>query len=264
MPYSYHDLPSLLVSAAPRPTGVAVAATQSNLAELRSPAVAEQTFVGSVSLDEALELYTHVRELAPAATIEIGMFTGASTLAILKALEDNGHGEHYVCDPFQSTYAQGAGLRNVHSAGLDGRLHFDEEFPESAAPRWPEAQFAFIDGSHLFDLTILDFVLMDKRLAIGGWVGLHDLWMPSLRKVVRWAITNRGYEVVAGPARRLSRAERARSAAARVLRRGPRADSIWSQELLHPWHEVEPSGRQMLFLRKTRADDRDWRDFEPF
>jgi predicted O-methyltransferase YrrM len=264
VPYSYDDLPAVLTNNPPRPVHEAAAGTQTALATMRSTAVDESRFVGSVSLAEALRLYTLVRERRPAVTIEIGMFTGASTLAILKALDDNGAGEHHVCDPFQSTYGRGAGLRNVEAAGLGQRMNFVEDFPESAVPGWPVAELAFIDASHMFDLTILDFVLVDKRLAVGGLVGLHDLWMPSLRKVVRWMVTNRGYLVVRDDARELTSKERAWRRAASLLRRMPSADRIWSQELLHPWFEVEPSGRQMVFLQKTRDDDRDWREHRPF
>jgi hypothetical protein len=77
-------------------------------------------------------------------------------------------------------------------------------------------------------------------------------------------VTNRGYAVVGDDARELTARERARRLAARVLRRTPGADRVWSQELLHPWFEVEPSGRQMVFLQKTRDDDRDWREYRPF
>ncbi len=264
MAYTEADLPALLTELLPAAASESADASQARHADMRSAAVEEAAFVDSVSLEEALELYSRVREARPATTIELGMFTAGSTLAILKALEDNGQGEHYACDPFQSTFARGAGLRNVELAGLAHRLRFEEEFPESAVPRWPVADFAFIDASHLFDVTLLDFVLVDKRLSVGSLLGLHDLWMPSLQKVVRWAVTNRGYEVEAAGRRELSRRERAKSRLAALLRRSPRADALFAQELLHPWHEIEPSGTVMMFLRKTREDDRDWRDYRPF
>jgi predicted O-methyltransferase YrrM len=263
MTHSIDDLPGLLVEQLPRASHEARSATQDELETMRAD-VDASTFSGAVSLGEALQLYSLVRELRPETTLEIGMFTAASTLAILKALRDNERGTHYVCDPFQSTYAQNAGLRNVEESGLGDRMRFVEAFPEEAAPGWPTAEFAFIDGSHLFDLTILDFVLVDKRLAPGGLVGLHDLWMPSLQKVVRWAVTNRGYEVVTERRAPLGRRQRARSLLARFLRRVPDAERIFAPELLRPWHEIEPSGAWMIFLRKTRGDDRDWRDHEPF
>ena len=65
--------------------------------------------------------------------------------------------------------------------------------PGGGRAGFPRVQFAFIDASHLFDLSVLDFTLIDKRLDVGGVVGFHDLWMPSLQKLVRYILTNRDY-----------------------------------------------------------------------
>ena len=220
--------------------------------------------MNSVSLEEALSIYGRLRDLRPAATLEIGMFTAASTIAILAALDANGAGEHYACDPFQDTYAKNAGLRNIREARLEARLHFANEFPETASRDWPVADFAFIDASHMFDLTMLDFVVVDKHLSVGGVIALHDLWMPAMKKVVRWALTNRGYELVWNEPSVPSRRERWFSRLARLLRSAPQAERIWAPELLSPWHEIVPSHQSMVFLRKTQADNRDWRDFTRF
>ena len=56
----------------------------------------------NVSLDEATSLYSVVRRLKPSVSVEVGFAKGVSTLAILQALADNGHGVHHVIDPFQS------------------------------------------------------------------------------------------------------------------------------------------------------------------
>jgi hypothetical protein len=261
--YSVHDLPGLLTGRLPEAVIEGPALSQVSIADNRSAAAEGEGFVDSISLDEALAIYTQVRTLKPAVTLEIGMFTGASTIAILAALEANGAGEHFACDPFQDTYASNAGVRNVEQAGLAGRLRFKNAFPEDACGSWPNAaSFAFIDGSHLFDLTMLDFVLVDKHLAVGGQVGFHDLQMPALRKIVRWAILNRGYEILGTVAVR-SRRQRLHSLIAALLRRVPHAEHVWSPELLHPWHEIAPQDR-IIFLRKTREDDRDWRAYKPF
>lgn len=261
--YRPSDLPPFLAEGLRHPLSEAAALSQADIPSHRSTKSVEG-FVDSISLDEALLLYGRVRELRPEATLEIGMFTAASTIAILAALEANGVGEHYACDPFQDTYCQNAGLRNVHRSGLGGRLHFANEFPEAAGEGWPIAGFALIDGSHLFDLTILDFVVVDKHLRVGGVVALHDLWMPSLRKVVRWVTTNRGYECVWNEPYSPKRRERCESGLGAVLRRLPKAERVWAPELLVPWHEVVPPHQRMVFLRKTREDDRDWRDHRVF
>lgn len=268
MKYSEKDLPPLLTrliktaSASPAQRHT----TQSNLAEVDTPAEQQGgTFFDAISLAEALELYSAVRNVRPTASAEIGFCCGGSGLAILKGLEDNEYGIHYACDPYQTTYARNAGLRNVVEAGLVGRLCFHEAFPEAVLGILPRIQFAFIDASHLFDLSVLDFVLIDKRLDVGGVVGFHDLWMPSLRKVVRYILANREYEVYTAPGA-LPQSPKAgwlRRSVATAVRIVPRAEDIFTQELLRPWAEFGIHGNLAL-LRKTAEDSRDWRNYVSF
>ena len=59
--------------------------------------------------------------------------------------------------------------------------------------------FAFIDGSHLFDYAFVDFYFLDKLIPVGGIIAVDDLWMPAVRRVVSFALTNLDYEVVPLP-----------------------------------------------------------------
>jgi hypothetical protein len=99
-----------------------------------------------------------------------------------------------VIDPFQNNNSycgeamiQRAGYRELHS--------FLERFPEEVLPDLPRLQFALIDSSHLFDHTILEFVLIDKKLDVGGILALHDTWTPSIQAVGRFILANRAYEI---------------------------------------------------------------------
>src|SRR5947209_6531734 len=132
----------------------------------------------NVSLEEAFHLYLAVRDLRPEVSVEVGFAQGVSAQAILQALEDSDQGLHHVMDPFQSRYAY-SGVAMVERAGLSRRMIFHEKFAEEVIPALPEVGFAFIDASHLFDLTVSEFVLVDKRLKIGGVIGFHDMWMPA-------------------------------------------------------------------------------------
>ena len=184
----------------------------------------------------------------------------------MQALADNENGAlHHACDPFQSTYAKNAGLRNVEAAGLSGLLRFQEAFPEVVFPDLPRLQFAFIDASHLFDLSMLDFVLVDKKLDIGGVVAFHDLWMPSLRKVIRFLLANRGYEIICATTQTAAGGgvrSLAKHFMSRFLRVLPRANDIFCPELLEPWEEFGIGN--LALLRKTSDDSRDWRHFQRF
>lgn len=225
---------------------------------------AEQTLHSNVSLDEALALYSIVRDLKPKASAEIGFALGISGLAILGALEANGHGRHYVSDPYQTSFVGGMGRENVRRAGLEHRLEFYEKFPEEALPLFPPVQFAFIDASHLFDLSVLDFVLVDKRLEVGGVVGFHDLWMPSLRKVVRHILTNRAYRIhpASPPGAPWTAKQKFQSGLCAVARRLPRASRWLAPEAAKPWHEFRLAN--LVLLEKIGEDQRDWREHQPF
>ncbi len=206
----------------------------------------------NISQDEAVALYTVVRTLQPVTTAEIGFAKGVSAVTIVKALNDNGQGEHHVVDPFQAKY-QNAGMEMVNRAGYASRLHFYEKFAEDVVPGLPELQFAFIDASHLFDLTLLEFTLLDKKLRVGGVIGLHDLWMPSLQKVVRYVLNNRSYAVYdqhivtnLKESRRLK--SRVIEPMGKWLRKIKNAEQYFAPELLQPWSNWEFPN--MVFLQK--------------
>jgi predicted O-methyltransferase YrrM len=224
----------------------------------------ETALHSNVSLDEALELYTAVRRIKPLVSVEVGFAQGISTLAILKALEDNGQGVHHVMDPFQARF-ENVGLTMVANAGLQHRLQFYEKEAEHVIPSLPNLQFGFIDASHLFDLTLLEFVLIDKKLDIGGVVGMHDLWMPSLQRLYRYVIANRAYrkcESTAKAKEPLSSRQKARHILARLLRRIVPLQRVLSVDFLQPWSELDVPN--MVLLEKTANDQRDWKHYARF
>jgi predicted O-methyltransferase YrrM len=211
---------------------------------------------GNVSLNEATLLYDVVRATRPDVSIELGLAQGMSACAIAQAIHDNGAGMHHVVDPFQHRDWGGAGLATLQRAGLSECTRFYEAFPEEVVPSFPRAQFAFIDASHLFDLTILDFVLVDKRLDAGGVVAFHDSAMPSVSKALRYILTNRAYRVhEATPTGGVS--SRA-SAASRAARSIPRLEQLVRPEVLLPTPELGVGrNRNIVVLEKLADDDRD-------
>jgi predicted O-methyltransferase YrrM len=216
---------------------------------------AEIPLAGNVSLNEATLLYEVVRAIGPRDSIELGLAQGMSACAIAQAVHDNGVGTHHIVDPFQHRDWGGAGLASLERAGLAACTRFYEAFPEEVVPSFPRAQFAFIDASHLFDMTMLDFVLVDKRLDVGGVVAFHDSAMPSVSKALRYILTNRAYRVhEATPTGGVS--SRA-SAASRVMRGIPGADQVVRPELLMPTPDLGVGrNRNIVVLEKVADDDR--------
>jgi predicted O-methyltransferase YrrM len=184
-------------------------------------------------------------------TIEIGMAYGLSTLAICQAHQDKGAGEHTAIDPTQGRHWSNIGLLNVRRAGFEERCRFLESRSDEALPQLlregRQFDFAFIDGSHLFDYVLNDFFYLDKMLTVGGYVIFDDLWMPAVRKVLQFILRNCAYEAVRLPAmtgapRRL----------ARIARRFAQNPLDWE----HPAIRFAPNN--ICLLRKTAQDTRAW------
>lgn len=150
-------------------------------------------FPASLPLEDGRGLNRIVREIKPKRSLEIGMALGLSTLFIFDALPDDAH--HTAIDPFQTTWFDDFGPHLVNQAGYADRFRIVREPSYLVLPRLAEAneqfEFVFIDGNHRFDYTLVDFFLVDKILAVGGTVVFHDMWMPSVRKVVSFIRQNR-------------------------------------------------------------------------
>lgn len=214
----------------------------------------------NVALPEAERLYDTVRALRPSNSAEVGFAQGISAMAILQAILDNGAGEHHVMDPFQARF-EDAGLAMVERAGLGARLRFYRKFSEEVIPGLPRLEFAFVDGSHLFDHTLADFVLLDKKLAVGGMIAFHDTWMESLQKAVRYILANRAYEIVPDPAHAMPGRAKKRYLPG-LSRLIPGRERLFRPEILRPWREM--GAANLVVLKKMGDDTRDWQFHAPF
>jgi predicted O-methyltransferase YrrM len=145
-------------------------------------------------------LYDIIKKFNCQNTLEVGMAYGLSTLAICQALEDRGIGSHIAIDPMQHRDWNAIGLLNIKRAGLENRVRFFEASSDEVLPQLVVAgekiDFAFIDGMHLFDYTLVDFYYIDKLLTVGGYVVFDDIGMPAVRKVLHYVLTNRNYELI--------------------------------------------------------------------
>lgn len=144
-------------------------------------------------------LYSAVRHLRPDVTVEIGMANGLSSLFIAQALKDNGHGRHIAIDPFQHSDWGGAGLTSLRRAGLDRLVRLVEKPSHQALPELEQegvaTQLVFVDGSHLFDYVLTDFVCADRIVQTGGVIAFDDSDSDAVAKVIRFVLTNRHYSV---------------------------------------------------------------------
>ena len=224
----------------------------------------------NVSLVEALALHRAVKENHCQSTAEVGLAKGISATAIVSAIAGHPGAMHHVMDPYQTKYGN-AGLRMLRDSGLSPHFRHYSQYAEEVFPSLPVLDFVFIDASHLFDYTMVEFILADKKLKVGGMIAFHDLWMPSLRKLLRYILRNRDYAIertysdqACGEVgfRRLTTRQRFHSVVSALGRTMPKSDAWLSDELRYPWHQFGLNN--MVFIKKQSNDSRDWRHFMRF
>jgi predicted O-methyltransferase YrrM len=160
----------------------------------------------SISADEGLLLQELIWRFKPTITLEIGLAFGVSALYICEAMERNNNARHTVIDPHQykdpwgGNGWKGVGIYNLRQAGYGSMVDFIELPSYQALPQMERSgqkiDFAFIDGWHTFDYSLIDFFYIDKMLRVGGIVVFDDADWPSIRKLCRYVLMNLSYEVV--------------------------------------------------------------------
>jgi len=103
---------------------------------------------------------------------------------------------HTIIDPFQQEQWNNIGITNLKRCNLTF-YRLIETVSEIALPELlknnEEFDFAFIDGWHTFDHTLLDFFYVNRMLRIGGTVIFDDVDMPSINRVVRYVMNYPNY-----------------------------------------------------------------------
>lgn len=144
----------------------------------------------SISSNEGMFLQRVIGVMKPRICLEIGLAYGVSTLFICEALRKVGASKHIVIDPWQNTVFRGIGLRNLRQAGYEDLIEFVEEPSEIALPKLLEREtridFAFVDGWHTFDHTLVDFFYINRMLNVNGVVAFDDANWLSISKLCRF------------------------------------------------------------------------------
>ncbi|HXG85356.1 MAG TPA: class I SAM-dependent methyltransferase [Pyrinomonadaceae bacterium] len=146
-------------------------------------------------------LYSAVLKAKPQLVVEIGMAFGGSSLAILTALNQIGeNGKLISIDPNQSTQWRNCGVVAVKKAGFENSHELIEKFDYIALPellsRGDTIDFAYIDGWHTFDYTLIDFWFIDKMLKAEGVVGFNDCHLTAVDRVIKFVLSHRKYEEI--------------------------------------------------------------------
>lgn len=168
------------------------------LAELdRTRTECDRTGFGGILPAYSRALTNAVRTFRPQSCIEIGLANGISALAMLAGLSEHG-GRLLSIDPYQSSFWKNRGVESIARAGVD-HLHELREAPDFLAlPELLRAgtrvDFAYIDGWHTFDYTLLDFWYLDRMLPVGGVVAFNDCGLRAVHRAIRFVETNRHYD----------------------------------------------------------------------
>jgi predicted O-methyltransferase YrrM len=166
-----------------------------------TPAGNRIPMISNISQGLAEALYETVLKDRPAFAVEIGMAFGVSSLAILTAFRDIGAGGKLITiDPNQTSDWSNCGKTAVSRAGLSDHHELIEGLNYLVLPRLLESSlkvnFAYIDGWHTFDYTLLDWWYIDKMLPAGGLVALNDCGFPAVDKVIRFFLSHRHYNEI--------------------------------------------------------------------
>lgn len=159
---------------------------------------------GQISFHEGELIQKCIEEINAEVSVEVGLAFGTSAMFICEYLKKTPNTRHYVMDPFQMYDASygGIGLNNLKKSGFGDIVEFIDKPSQLALPeleqRKVKVDFAFIDGWHTFDHTLVDFFFVDRILRVGGIMILDDTDWPAVKKLVSFIKTNRSYEFIKG------------------------------------------------------------------
>lgn len=219
----------------------------------------------NITEDAGVFLYDLIIKNRLKRSIEIGLAFGFSSLFICDAMTQN-RGHHIIFDPYQNKEWHGIGLANLKECGFDC-YEFFEEGSEIGLPRLMQhgtkIDFAFIDGLHTFDQTLLEFFFLNRMLEVGGILVFDDAWMPSIQRVLRYVTRYPAYEIhsIANPIFNIDLKKRAFSHAIRAL--GTFGKRVFDDCSLRVERGLMRDTR-MVAVQKIAEDERDWKWFDKF
>ena len=155
-----------------------------------------------VTYDEGLACAAVVEHFKFQHALEIGLAYGHSALFTACALP--AEGTLVAIDPVQATDWMDKGAQVVRDCQMPhgGHAKFTCLYEKDtvALPRLVEqgkvVQFAFIDGLHTFDYTLVDAFYIDQMLEVGGVLAFDDIGYPTVQKAILYFLANRSYRLL--------------------------------------------------------------------
>ncbi|MBP8979847.1 MAG: class I SAM-dependent methyltransferase [Syntrophobacterales bacterium] len=217
-----------------------------------------------ISYLEGLFLEEVILDIKPKVTLEIGVAFGVSSLFICGAMARTGGEKHIAIDigPIKKENSDeldrfGLALYNLARCGygqlVEPRVSPSEISLPDLLRHGQRIQFAFIDGWHSFDHTLVDFFYVNKMLDVGGVVAFHDTVHPNVAKVVRHVQTYPSYRLYGHARKPQPLFSTSRKGIERFI-----------AYLLFLMRRLKPSRPNCVALQKVAEDHREWTWFKDF
>jgi len=157
---------------------------------------------GFFSINESIVMYETIKRITRTCiAIEIGSLLGKSACVIAKSFYKQGS-KLYCIDPFldraSSRMPEKLKTRNsiitgdrqlemfkknLISQGVINKISIIREFSEKAISLVPDkVDFIFIDGSHKYKNVLSDYINYEKKLKVGGYMAIHDVYLTAKLK----------------------------------------------------------------------------------
>ncbi len=146
-------------------------------ARLDADLAGAETIEGLINPREGMLLYVLARRSAALGDIvEIGAYKGRSTWYLARALEDAGSPHRVISiDPHEAPEQRQAYFETLERHGLGGRVDARVGYSHELKPAVSgPIGMLWIDGDHAYDAVREDFEDWFPKLAVGGWLAMHD------------------------------------------------------------------------------------------
>lgn len=235
----------------------------------------EEILLNSSIDEDEVKFITDLMEKANVRnSAEIGCAMGISSLAICNSLKEiSVEGHHIIIDPFQSSDWQNIGKNNLEKAGFKNFTIYEER-SELILPMLVKEgrvlDFAFIDGWHTFDHTLIDFFYLNRMLKVGGIIVIDDVQMTAVNKVTRYIHNYPCYEFVGSVKRKQTRSRDLLEGLKSILRPfaklfGKRfSEEIFSSSLLKSDKSLDINASMVAFKKIAEDNDRPWNWYKNF
>ena len=106
---------------------------------------------------------------------------------------------HIALDPFQAARFKNCALQLLEEAGVSNLVEHLAQESQLALPRFASENrrfdFAFVDGSHLFDRVFLDLIYLGRLVRPEGIIFADDYQAPAVAKAVSFCLNNLGWKL---------------------------------------------------------------------